>query len=206
MSEQHYKTKTELIELFDKFAKSAIKEDVDLSYKSNKLLYGVFSTIKSRCYNESVAQYNDWGGRGIKVCYEWLNNRKRFMSWALSNGYENGLQIDRIDNDKGYSPNNCRWVTRQENCKNRRIRADNKSGFRGIVFHHGMKKWRAKITIMGASTYNGSFIRKTDAAIARDAYIVSNNIGLELNFSKFIQVTESQRMAFRKPDTATAEE
>ena len=73
-----------------------------------------------RCTNEKCASYKDYGGRGISVCKEWMDDHDAFVEWSLANGYEYGLAIDRIDNDKGYSPENCRWVTLAENNQNRR--------------------------------------------------------------------------------------
>lgn len=76
--------------------------------------------IKDRCYNENSKSYHRYGGRGICVCEEWLHDSSAFARWAIENGYEKGLEIDRIDNDKGYSPENCRWVTKKENTRNTR--------------------------------------------------------------------------------------
>ena len=76
--------------------------------------------MKSRCYNENDKRYYDWGGRGVDICPKWLENPDEFVSWSLENGYAPGLSIDRIDNNKGYSPDNCRWVTLAENNQNRR--------------------------------------------------------------------------------------
>lgn len=69
--------------------------------------------MKSRCYNKNSKKYQNYGARGIAVCDKWKNNFKAFYNWALKNGYEygKGLSIDRINNDKEYSPNNCRIVT-----------------------------------------------------------------------------------------------
>lgn len=71
-----------------------------------------------RCTNPNSTYFPRYGGRGITVCHEW-RTRNNFKEWALSHGYHNDLTIDRIDNDKGYSPDNCRWVTPSQNCCNR---------------------------------------------------------------------------------------
>lgn len=71
-----------------------------------------------RCTNPNSTYFPRYGGRGITVCHEW-RTRNNFKEWALSHGYRNDLAIDRIDNDKGYSPDNCRWVTPSQNCCNR---------------------------------------------------------------------------------------
>ena len=84
-------------------------------------LYNVWKNMKKRCYNKNVYNYKSYGGRGIIVCDEWRNNFKAFYDWALNNDYEKGLEIDRVDNDGNYEPSNCRFVTRSENQKNKRV-------------------------------------------------------------------------------------
>lgn len=86
----------------------------------DKRLYGIWSGMKQRCHNEKHPRYYQYGGRGIKVCDEWRTNYNEFAKWSLSHGYADDLQIDRIDNDDGYRPENCRWVTRLENAQNKR--------------------------------------------------------------------------------------
>ncbi len=81
-------------------------------------LYIKIYQIYSRCYNPKHDNYKYYGGRGITVCDEWRNNNRAFVVWGLANGWRPGLEIDRIDNDKGYSPDNCHFVTRQQNVRN----------------------------------------------------------------------------------------
>ena len=95
-------------------------------------LYFVLDAMKQRCYNKNNKAYKNYGGRGITVCPEWRNEPEVFIDWAKANGYEIGLQIDRINNDGNYEPNNCRFVTRKENNNNRR---DNKGYFLLGVFY-----------------------------------------------------------------------
>lgn len=82
-------------------------------------LYLVFDSMKSRCYNPKDSSYNRYGGRGINICDEWLNDFSSFYHWSIINGWQKGLQIDRINNDGNYKPENCRFVTPKENCNNK---------------------------------------------------------------------------------------
>ena len=97
---------------------------------SNTRLYQTWQNIKKRCLNYKDKNYKNYGGRGIEICNEWLKPES-FLKWALNNGYRDNLTIDRIDNNKGYTPNNCRWVDNKTQCRNRRS---------NIIIKHQNKK------------------------------------------------------------------
>lgn len=85
----------------------------------NKTLKSRYKHIKERCYNPNSKSYHRYGGRGIKMCDQWLNDYQSFEDWCLANGFQEGLAIDRINNDGDYSPDNCRFVTLKENNQKR---------------------------------------------------------------------------------------
>ena len=85
-------------------------------------LYSTYVAMKQRCHYPKHDNYPHYGGRGIRVCDEWLASFEAFCEWALKNGYQPGFQLDRIDNEKGYSPDNCRFVTPSANQLNKRER------------------------------------------------------------------------------------
>lgn len=116
----------------------------------NVFLLGVWNAMKQRCRNPRCKLWPHYGGRGIGVCPEWLapNGFYAFQDWALGAGWAEGLTLDRTDNDGDYTPANCRFVTRAENLRNRRM----------------TPAWRAAILKAQAASYAAPRTEKQRAA------------------------------------------
>lgn len=109
-------------------------------------IYGIWLQMKNRCYNTKTERFKDYGGRGIIICEEWRNNFKSFYDWSMSNGYKDGLTIDRINNNGNYEPKNCRWV--EIKTQNRNARSNHLITYKNET--HCISEW-AEIT--GISRY-----------------------------------------------------
>ena len=134
---------------------------------SNTRLHKIWRDMISRCY--SISDYHgEWyGKRGIGICNEWRNDFKAFYDWATANGYADSLTIERKDNDKDYSPDNCEWKNILEQCHNRGLFKTNKSGYAGIWWVGSKKQWRAGITVNYKKVYLGYHDKIEDAIAAR---------------------------------------
>jgi hypothetical protein len=133
--------------------------------KSKSRLNSIWANMKSRCNNPNVECYPHYGGRGTKVCDEWLTF-EGFIS-NLPEGYQEDLELDRRDVDGDYCPDNCRWVTRGVNCSNKRDKPDGTPN--GVSYNTRDDLWKATITVDGKRK-NKYFKDKQDAVNQRLAW------------------------------------
>ena len=123
---------------FLKSEKTKINEKLYIDGVKNPLL-AVLNSMKQRCSNPKCREFRWYGAKGIDVCDEWKNNPEKFIDWAKSNGYVRGLTIDRINVKKNYEPENCQFITRNQNL--RKVKIDNEKNGK-ILF--SMKEYRKK--------------------------------------------------------------
>ena len=127
----------------DKLTRERMKTHED----SSSSLYGRWSHIKGRCCCPTDDAYVNYGSRGITMCDEWTNSYESFRDWSLANGYQPDLSIDRIDNNKGYSPENCRWASVK-------IQANNKRNNHMITYNgetHTLAEWAEMLGLTQAT-------------------------------------------------------
>ena len=137
---------------------------------SKERIHKEWRGILHRCKNPSASHYENYGGRGITVCDEWKEDFMAFYEWSMQNGYADNLTLDRKDNDKGYSPDNCRWVTHMENCHNRGVRKDSSTGCAGVTIRElasGKIWYRVHITTDYKRVYVGKYESLDEAIKAR---------------------------------------
>ena len=145
-------------------------------------LFRIWADIRMRCYNPNRKAYPYYGGRGIGMCYEWRTEFLAFYNWAVLNGYNELLQIDRINNDGDYDPVNCRFVNKIINAQNTRlIHKTNTSGYRGVTWHKKAKRWYSVIEHNNKKYHLGSYTTVTDAASAYNKFVIDNKTYHPLN-------------------------
>lgn len=102
---------------YNSYGKIKIKTEVNKALIRDHRINNIFRAMMNRCYDSRNKDYNRYGDRGITVCQEWIDDPASFEEWAYKNGYKNNLTIDRINEDRNYCPDNCRWVTLEENSR-----------------------------------------------------------------------------------------
>lgn len=152
---------------------------------SNSRLYVVWQNMRRRCLDSDNARYKKYGGRGVKICSEW-SSYIVFSKWARANGYRDYLTIDRIDNDGGYNPKNCRFVDKSYQNANRGAIKTNNSGFVGVWYKAG--RYQARIQFKGVIHNVGRFHSLIAAVRARDEAI------LELGYPNQLSGIERMRL------------
>lgn len=138
-------------------------------------LYKVWAAMWDRCSNTNHLAYSRYGGKGI-VPIDFWKDVKVFIEWANANGYAPDLTLDRRDNLLGYSPDNCRWVTRTTQQRNRGAIKGGSSVYIGVGFFKLTKKWKANIKVNGKLIHLGYYFTELQAAKVRDQYIVDNKL------------------------------
>jgi hypothetical protein len=144
-------------------------------------LYIIWRGMLGRCYSKGNASYKFYGAKGITVCEEWVASFDTFKEWALVNGYSTELTLDRIDSFSKYSPDNCRWASKEVQYTNRRLMSNNSSGFRGVGKDKGKSRWYARIALNGRRIRLGLFDSAIEAAVAYNNYVIAKNLPHQLN-------------------------
>ena len=143
--------------------------------------YHIWKGILRRCNNPKNKDYKNYGGRGIVVCEEW-QDVTNFVAWCeATHPNIEGYSIDRIDNDNGYNPENCRWANRLVQATNQRIKYTNTTGVSGVVWDVNRGKWRAQISVNYTNKNLGRYLTLEEAVLARDNYIIENNLPHKLS-------------------------
>ncbi len=135
---------------------------------SRTRLYGTLKNMKARCNKPNTIHYDRYGGRGIKVDPVW-DKFEDFAAWALGNGYDESLEIDRIDNDGNYSPENCRWVSKMQNAANKPGR-QTKTGYPHIFLVNNSTYAASFVHQKKRHTVSGKFKTPREAAVAYNSY------------------------------------
>lgn len=162
-------------------------------------LYSRWNSMKQRCFNPKHPSFKNYGGRGITVCSQWVDDFNVFYKWSLKNGFKENLSIDRENNDLNYTPKNCRWTTREVQSRNTRIlSSNNKTGFRGVSFDKDRCIYVSKITVSLKSITIGYGASSLECAIEYDRFVRKNNLEHTLNFKKSFYLCKSKYFKFTK--------
>lgn len=157
--------------------------------KADSRLYSIWLGMRDRCYRKTNHKYSEYGARGIGVCADWRSSYVSFEEWAISNGYIDGLSIDRINNDGNYSPDNCRWTTAITQANNKRNNH--------IVDYGGEKITVSQLSKISGVSYNTLLSRiNRDGMSAEEAAVtpvVSHSVKMKTDQAYRDKVTASYR-------------
>jgi len=154
--------------------------------KGNKTkLYLLWYNMRARCKYDCVDSAQYYKHKGISVCTEW-EDYPIFKSWALANGHQENLQIDRKDSDGNYEPSNCRFVTPRDNSLNRKVPSSKQIGnYKGIRFYKRNGKWAVFLSISkGRETHLGYYNTEYTALLVRNSYILEHNLNIPIQSIK----------------------
>ena len=151
--------------------------------QSRSSLYSRWVMMKDRCYNPKNIGYKNYGGRGITVCDRWKVSFENFKK-DMGNIPTEQHSLDRKDNSKGYTPENCKWSDKVEQTQNRRVRKNGKSSYRGVSFRKDGKVWVGRLSIPSTEErlYLGRFKTEIEAAKAYDAKVIELGLKRHINF------------------------
>lgn len=141
---------------------------------SRTKLYKTWDSMIARCQNPNNAKYISYGALGVTVCEAWKDPRK-FMAWALLNGFCENLTIERINPYGNYEPSNCIWIPARDQAANKRKSSKNTSGYSGVSLRKD-GKWQARVTVNGERKTIGSYGTALEAHKARGQYFIDNEL------------------------------
>lgn len=162
------------------YQKQRVSETLKTHNLTKHRLYKTWLGMMHRCNNPKAKGYENYGGRGITVCERWLKVESFIEDMFPT--FQEGLTLDRKENDKNYSKDNCRWSKRTTQTRNtRKIWRHNTSGFRGVYFDKSRNKWASQIFINNNKIHIGRYATAIESAMAYDNYVIKNKLEHTIN-------------------------